>query len=173
MDQTKVDRFKIGGFFTFRAYDVDGKTLLWEEKIEAKNLVPTAGLTSVLSVYFNSGTQITTWYMGLINNSGFATIAAGDTSASHAGWSESTDYGEAVRQTIAFAAASAGAIASSASCSFTMNATVTIKGAFVISNSTKGGTTGTLFAAASFTNTQAMTSGQVLKVDYSCSATSS
>ncbi len=166
-----MDAIKIGGYFTFTAYDVDG-TKLWQEKIEAKNLVPTAGLNSVLSVYFNSGTQITTWYMGLINNAGFASIAAGDTSASHAGWSESTDYTEAVRQTIAFGAAAGGSISSSASCSFTMNATVTIKGAFVISNSTKGGSTGTLFAAAAFTNTQSMTSGQVLKVDYSCAATS-
>ena len=56
---------------------------------------------------------------------------------------------------------------------FTMSATVTIKGGFLISNNTKGGTTGTLFATGLFGSAQALVSGQSLKVTYTCSATGS
>jgi hypothetical protein len=54
-------------------------------------------------------------------------------------------------------AASAAQVTTNAAsrASFVFNATKTIYGGFLISNSTKGGTTGTLFAAAQFANFEA------------------
>jgi hypothetical protein len=50
---------------------------------------------------------------------------------------------------------------------------LTVKGLFLISDSTKGGTTGTLFSTAAFTGgTQAVNSGDTLKVTYTVAATS-
>jgi hypothetical protein len=51
---------------------------------------------------------------------------------------------------------------------FTMNATVTIAGAFLISNSTKSGTTGTLFSVSTFQSpgARSVVSGDTLNVTY-------
>lgn len=170
-----LSNVKIGGFFHFRCYNPDG-SLAWQELnvpvVEAKNLVPNGGLDHVLSVVLGAGTQVATWYAGLIDNSGFSAVNASDTMSSHSGWAESTAYTQANRVTLAFGAVSGQSIATSSSASFTMNASATVKGAFVVSNNTKGGTTGTLFAAGAFTNAQTLSSGQVLKVDYTCAAAS-
>ena len=167
-----MNEMKIGGWLIFRAFDVDGKAL-WEDKIPVKNGVTDAGLTNAMSVYLGGGTQTATWYIGLIDNAGFSALSAADTSASHAGWTESTNYNEANRQTIAFGAAAAKTISSSSSCVFTITSATTFKGGFVISNNTKGGATGTLFATGAFTSTQTLGAGQTLRVDYSCAAASS
>lgn len=156
------------GRFDFECRNKDG-TLAWKKSIP--NGTTTAGLNSNLNVYFGAGTQITTWYLGLIDNSGFSEVASGDTASSHGGWNESTAYSESVRQTWSPGAASGGVITNGTAASFTMNATATIKGAFLISNSTKGGTTGTLWATGLFDTAQTLSSGQVLKVTYTCTTT--
>jgi hypothetical protein len=56
--------------------------------------------------------------------------------------------------------------------SFVFNATKTIYGAFLISNSTKGGTTGTLFSAARFATAKSVESGDELLLTYTFTATS-
>lgn len=126
----------------------------------------TAGLNSILSVYFNSGTQLTTWYLGLINNTPAPTLAAADTIASHSGWSESTSYSESVRQTWTPGAPASASITNPTVATFTANAAITIYGLFLVSNSTKGGTTGTMWAHGAFGSTQALISGQTLTGKY-------
>ncbi len=54
---------------------------------------------------------------------------------------------------------------------FTIDATCTIRGAFLTSDDTKGGTTGTMWATAAFASTQALVAGQTLTVTYTCTAT--
>ncbi len=132
-----------------------------------KNGMTTAGLTAALSVELGAGTQVTAWYMGLVDNSGWTAFAAGDTMGSHSGWVELTDYDEATREALTFAAASGGVINTSAAAEFTLNASVAIKGAFITSISTKGGTTGTLRATGAFSNVQNFTSGQIFQINYS------
>jgi hypothetical protein len=51
-----------------------------------------------------------------------------------------------------------------------MNATKTIYGAFMISNSTKSGTTGTLACASAFASSRAVVSGDQLLIAYTLSA---
>lgn len=142
----------------------------WVE--ETHNLVTNAGLTYVTGAGFLSVTQITSWFVGLINNSPSPTLAAADTAASHSGWSELTGYSESTRQGWTGVAGSAGAATNAASRAvFTANATATIAGAFLISNSTKGGTTGTLACEALFSATQPVVSTNVVRVTYALAAT--
>jgi hypothetical protein len=164
----------IGGHFIVECYDRDGN-LRWEDT--AENGVTDVGITSILNVQFRSVTQITAWYIGLVDNAGFVAFAAGDTSASHAGWSEVATgaYSQSTRVQWSPAAPSGGAIVNSSTAdhSMTNGSALTVKGLFLISDSTKGGTTGTLFSTAAFTGgTQAVNSGDTLKVTYTVAATS-
>jgi hypothetical protein len=83
----------------------------WADTID--NIVVNAGLNHILDVVLSGGTQITTWYLGLL--SATPTVAAGDTMASHGGWTEITAYDEAVRQTFVEAGASGQCLSNSAS----------------------------------------------------------
>ncbi len=146
-------------------------SLRWSETID--NLVTTEGLNDVLTKYFKGSSYSATWYCGVISSSGYSAIVAGDTAASHAGWTESTKYSEGTRPGLTFGVAAAGALATSSASSFTINNTDTLKGAFAISNSTKGGTTGVLYSAALFTTgDRAVLSGDVVNVSVSITAAS-
>lgn len=136
------------------------------------NGITDEGIHYLLEVGFRSDagmpvSQIAPWFAGLIDNAGFTGVDASDTMASHTGWSESTDYSESVRQTLVFGAAAARAI--TAQVAFSINATKTIEGIFVPSNSTKGGTTGTLWSTAIFSSPPSLISGNVLTANYSLS----
>jgi len=158
-----------GGVFHFKCYDKDGN-LKWEDK--AHNLVVNVGLADMNDKYFSGSAYTATWYLGLVNNSPTPSYAAGDTMASHAGWAESTDYTQANRPTVTFGSATVADPSvidnSGAVDVFTMNASVTIAGAFLTSNDTKGGTTGILFSASTFQSPGARTvvSGDTLNVTY-------
>jgi hypothetical protein len=153
------------GKFTIQHFR-DGKLL---DAYEVNNGIVDVGMNSLLDVGFNAGTQITTWYIGLIDNSGFTALAAGDTMASHTGWTESSDYDEATRPEWTTGSPSARAITNATTVDFTINATKTIKGIFITSNSTKGGTTGTLWSTAAFGSTVPVVDNDVLKVTYTLS----
>jgi len=144
----------------------DGKVIA---KHEFPNGITNGGKDSLLNVYFHSATQITTWYIGLVDNSGFSAFAAGDTMASHSGWTESTAYSESVRQTWGVGASSGQSVTNGTAATFTMNGTATIKGIFIPSDSTKGGTTGTLWSTAAFASTVSVNNGDLLKVTYTVS----
>lgn len=137
-----------------------------------RNGITDVGMHYALEVGFRSDAmspvaQLAPWYAGLINNSGYSAVAAGDTAASHAGWAESSGYTETDRQTLAFGAAATRAI--TASVSFSINTSVTIRGIFVISDDTKAGTTGTLFSTALFGSPPSLVNGNVLTANYSLS----
>ena len=155
------------GRYLFECYGPDGQ-LKWRDTLD--NLVTTAGKNDLLDKYLAGSAYTATWYLGLISNTGYTAVAAGDTSASHAGWTESTAYSDATRQAPSWGAAASGSKASTAT-AFAINATATIKGAFLISNSTKGGTTGVLYSAGLFSGgDRAVVSGDTLNVTYTASA---
>lgn len=143
----------------------------WEA--EVFNKIVNQGLDSVNDVYLGASTQITTWYVGLIKTGN--TYAAADTLASHAGWTESQDYSESVRQTWTKngASSSQSITNSSSKATFSMNATVTILGGFLASNSTKGGTTGTLYSEADLAASRSVVSGDSLLITASFTQASS
>ena len=138
-------------------------------KYEMPNGIVDVGLNSLLDVYFHNQAQITVWYIGLIDNAGFSALSNANTSASHAGWTESTDYDEATREEWVEDAAASRAISNTTPAEFTINDTVTLKGIFVISESTKGGATGTLWATAAFSSTVGVVDNDILRITYTVS----
>jgi hypothetical protein len=89
--------------------------------------------------------------------------------ASHAGWTENTSYSNSTRVAPTFGTASAGSLATTAT-AFNINGTATIAGCFMVTNSTKSGTTGILYSAGSFTGgNKSVTSGDTLNVTYTAS----
>ena len=161
-----------GGVFTVQCIDKDGN-LKWEEKNH--NLVVNVGLKDMNDKYFTGSAYTATWFIGLYGSGATNNPAAGDTAASHAGWVEVTAYSQATRPSAVFAAATTAdpsVITNSASVAvFSINATTTVGGAFLISNNTKGGTTGVLFSASDFTSPgdRAVVSGDTLNVTYTFS----
>jgi hypothetical protein len=160
------------GKFTMNCYDKDGK-LKWEA--EEKNLVVNTGLQYMCGTGLTSTTQITSWFIGLYGAGASNTPAAGDTMASHAGWTEVVPYSQATRPACTFATATTAnpsvATNSASVAVFSINATATIGGAFLVSNSTKLGSTGTLFSAADFAapGDRSVISGDTLNVTYTLS----
>lgn len=146
-----TEKVKAGGVYILQCLDKDGN-LKWEARSD--NLVVNVGLKYMNDSALGGGAQITTWYLGLYGAAASNNPAAGDTMSLHAGWTEVTAYSEANRPTAVFAAATTAdpsVITNSASpATFSINATTTVGGAFLTSNNTKGGTTGTLFSAADF-----------------------
>jgi hypothetical protein len=161
-----------GGVFTFKCYDKDGN-LKWEES--AHNLVVNEGLESMNNEFFTGTIYTAAWYLGLVDNSPSPSYAAGDTMASHAGWVENEDYSELVRQTCLFGGATLAdpsVITNSSNVAvFSIDDTATIAGAFLTSDDTKGGTTGVLFSASTFTTpgARSVVSGDTLNVTYTFS----
>jgi hypothetical protein len=145
----------------------DGE-VVWTDRID--NLVTTVGKNDALDKYLAGSAYTAAWYLGLIDSGSYSAVAAADTSASHGGWTESTAYSQGARPTAAWSAASAGAKALSSAASFSINAGATIKGCFLISNSTKGGTTGILYSAGLFSGgDKVVQNGDTLNVSYTAS----
>ena len=163
------EKAKAGGVLHVKCFDKDGNLKL-EDK--AHNLVVNVGLKDMNDKYFSGSSYTATWFLGLYGAAATNDPAAGDTAASHAGWTEVTDYSQATRPACTFGAATTAdpsVIDNSASVAvFSINGTTTVGGAFLISESTKGGTTGVLFSAADFQSPgdRAVTNGDTLNVTY-------
>jgi len=163
---------KGGGVFTVQCRDKDGN-LKWEAK--SPNLVVNVGLKDMNDKYFTGSGYTATWFIGLYGAGATNDPAAGDTAASHAGWTEVVPYSDATRPAASFAAASTAdpsVITNSANPAvFNINATSTVGGAFLISNSTKSGTTGVLFSASDFAapGDRVVASGDTINVTYTFS----
>lgn len=140
------------------------------------NTVVTAGRNDILDKYFKGATYTAAWFVGLISSVGYSAIAAGDTMASHAGWTEAgptnaPNYSQGTRPALAFGTPSAGSLATSAASAFSITATGTVKGGFVTTVSTKDGTTGILFSAGLFSGgDRAVLNGDTLNVSLTVTA---
>jgi hypothetical protein len=160
----QLETVAITGAYTVECFDADGN-LKWSDQI--KNLVVTAGRNDLLDKYFSGSSYTASWYLGLIDSGG--TYAAGDTMASHAGWTENTGYSNSTRPAPTWNSA-ASASKSTTATAFNINATGTIGGAFLTTNNTKGGTTGILYSAGNFTGgNRSVASGDTLNVTYTAS----
>lgn len=166
-----TEKAKAQGVFTVTCYDKNGN-LKWEEK--APNLVVDVGLEAMTEATLGAGTQVTTWYLGIYGAAASNNPLATDTMSSHGGWTEITDYDESTRPTCSFGASSIASSGTSvisnsgSAAAFTMNTGTTVGGAFLTSNDTKGGSTGTLFSAADFQSpgNRIVVSGDTINVTY-------
>jgi hypothetical protein len=164
--QLEPQQFQPKGKFHVQHFDRDGNL---KGEYDFPNGITDVGLNHILETEFNGGTPVTAWYIGLIDNASFSALAAGDTMGSHAGWIETSAYDEATRPEWTAGTASARSITNASTVDFTINATKTIKGIFITSNNTKGGTTGTLWSTAAFGSTVSVADDDVLKVTYTLS----
>lgn len=172
---TKILREKVAQKIQFRniyrveCWKPDG-TLRWAEEIP--NIVVNVGLNDVLDKYFKGVAYTAAHYVGI--TSATPVPNAADTMASHSGWTEVTDYDEADRPALTLGAVSAQSVNNSGNKAvYTINATVTIGGAFVTTDDTKGGSAGTLYGVAAFTNgNRAAQDGDELRVTCTLSAAS-
>lgn len=154
------NHFKPKGKFKIEILDKDGKVKFMEE---FPNDITTQGKNSILDVQFHAATQITTWYIGLVDNSGWTAFAAADTLASHAGWNEFTTY-TGNRKEWTEGAPSSGSITNATSVDFAITGSGTLKGVFIASVAT--GTSGTLWSTAAFSSTVPVINGDTLKITY-------
>ncbi len=133
-------------------------------------MITNAGLDYALAAAITGGSQISTWYLGLIDLASFTTgLAQTDTMSSHPGWIENTQYAETTRPQLVSTEAGQ-AISQALATVFTPNAGPTITGYFITSNNTKGGTTGTLFSTVPFPINQVAQSGTPIQIKYPLSA---
>lgn len=142
------------------------------DEFGSPNLVVNEGLNSILNVYFGGSTQISTWYLGIFEGN-YTPVASVTAATIASAATETTAYNSATRPEYTEAAAASQSITNSANrASFVFNATKTIYGAFLISNSTKGGTTGTLFSASRFATAKSVESGDELLLTYTFTVSS-
>jgi hypothetical protein len=174
----------IEGFYNVECRDAAGN-LKWEESFP--NLVNAVGKQLLLDTLLRgSSYSVTGPFLGLIDGA-TPTFAAADTMASHAGWTEFTNYtvgGSAVRGTAVFGAASSTGttpsnVTTSAATAITYTITGgggTVSGCFLVTgsgaSSTQGNTSGTLYSAGAFATAKVTTAGDTVSVTYSTTATS-
>jgi hypothetical protein len=157
-----------GGVFTVQCFDKDGN-LKWEES--SPNLVVNQGLQDMNTQYFKGSAYTAAFYLGLITGPGASnTYAAGDTLASHAGWTEFTNYA-GTRKVATFGTATTAdpsVISNSAStAAFSISgAGGTVAGAFL--TTVTSGTSGILFSESNFQapGDRAVVNGDTLNVTY-------
>jgi hypothetical protein len=161
---------KGGGVYHFQCLDKDGN-LKWEETTH--NLVVNEGLQDMNTQYFKGSSYTAAFYLGLITGPGSGTsYAAGDTLASHAGWTEFTNYSGS-RKLVTFGSATSAdpsVIATSSAVSFTISSSGgTVAGAFLCT--VASGTSGVLFSEADFQSPgdRVVVSGDTLNVTYTFS----
>lgn len=144
------------------------------DKWEADNVVVNEGLNSLLSIMLAGGSQLTTWYLGIF--SGNYTPVATDAAATIAASStEFSGYSGGARQTWVPGSVASQSVSNSASrATFTITAAgpTSIYGAFMISNSTISGTSGTMFSGAQFGSAKSVVSGDQLLLTYTFTAAS-
>ena len=150
-----------GGHYDIVCRDSEGN-IKWTEEID--NLVVDEGLNHILEVVFASGTQDTTWFVGLLAATPVplpawvaASLAAVDF----------VDYDEATLPAFVPGAVASESVDNSASkASFAINQdTSTIGGAFLIGTSAKATPAGVLYSAGAFTGgNKSADSGDTLEV---------
>lgn len=159
--------------------------LKWQDGFA--NTVVTEGKNAALTHFLKGSTYTASQVLGLIEDTGYSSIAAGNTAANITaagggsptnGWNEAQSSTAAARGTPSFGTASAGSLATSSSVSFSMLATDTIKGAFLLCRSiagtapttTVGNTSGALYSAGLFSGgDRAVINGDTLNVSYTAS----
>jgi len=155
---------------------------------EFPNGITNEGKNKLLDVMFHGVSAITTWWLGLIDNSGYSALAATDTyeniNQAGNGWDEFTDYTDAgnggsasTRPEWTEGAASSQAITNGSPVVFDITGSGTVKGLFLvggIANAQNKGNHeagGTLWATALFgTGDVPVNAQDQLKVTYTVSA---
>jgi hypothetical protein len=182
--ETHDEALHFSGRYTFTCVGSDGQ-VKWVDYID--NLVPTEGKNAALTHLLKGSGYTASQVLGLIEDTGYTAVGATNTAANITavgggspanGWNEAPVGTCAARATPSFGTASAGSLAASAA-AFSILATDTIKGAFLLCRSTAGvapsttvgNTAGALFSAGLFSGgDRAVVNGDTLNVTYTLTA---
>ena len=136
------------------------------------NIIVDTGLDEILDKFWKGSTYSASHFVGL--TSAAPTVDATDTMASHAGWTEVANYTEGTREALTLGSVASQSVDNTASkASFSVNATVTIGGSFITTDSTKSGTSGILIGAVAFTGgNKVADDGDTLNVTVTLSSSS-
>lgn len=172
------------GRYTFTCIDKDGD-VKWVDHID--NLVTTEGKNAALTHFLKGSTYTASQVLGLVEDTGYSSYNATNTAANITaagggsptnGWNEAPSATCAARVVPSFGTASAGSLATSSAASFSILATDTIKGAFLLCRSTAGtaptttvgNTSGALYSCGNFSGgDRAVANGDTLNVTYTAS----
>lgn len=169
-DKGKVQTdFNPKGKIKLEVLDKDGNIKHTEE---VNNGITNEGKDKILDDMFNDGTQTAnnSWFVALVDSSGYTGLNDSDTMASHSGWNEFTTYSEANRVAWGSGAAASQSTTNSSPATFNVNGSGTVNGVFVCTNNTKSGTSGTLWATALFSAAVPVSNGDQLRITYTVSA---
>lgn len=160
------DKFVLSGWMKTVCRDKHGN-IKWVD--EGPNLVVNEGIDYILTNDLAGATL----YLGLTEAS--PSPAAGNTMSSHAGWDEAAGYDEANRVSWGQGEPSSQAVTNGTAAEFTMDGNDTsIGGAFITTDNTKDGTSGTLIAVKAFTGgNKTVADNDVLSVTYTITGSSS
>ncbi len=153
----------LAGYFNCVLRDLDGNV---KDEWMAPNIVVDEGLNHALTVLFTGAGQVAAWFVLLKDNTGDP-LDGSETYGTKV-FTELTDYDEATRPAYVEGAASGESIDNSGTpASFAINATITVFGAALVSVNTKGDSgAGTMFCAANFASSKALSAGDTLEVTY-------
>jgi hypothetical protein len=143
----------------------------WSNWAKFPNGATTLGLNYLLNAGFRGIAPSTTWYIGLINDSGFTGLAAADTSALHPGWTELTTYTSTPRLTWSPNAAVSGSVTITSALTFTTNADSLIRGAFLANSSTKGSVVDLIYGTGVEAAARSILSGLTYQLYYTITLT--
>ncbi len=168
------NRTKIKGWFKVICRSKKTGKEKWIE--EFPNGVTNVGLDDLLDTYFNSLAQHGAYFMGGIEGPA-PVLADTDTMGAHAGWTEwgdgggADDYDEVTRPAWNPGAAAGQAVVNAAPIVFTANASQTVSGIFIATDSAKGGVAGILWATGLFAQgDKSVDDDDVLEVTYTVTA---
>jgi hypothetical protein len=166
------NKLRAGGIFTVTCRDKSGN-LKWQSK--SHNLVVNVGLADMNTKYFLGSGYTAAWYIGIYGPASTNSPSSSDTMASHAGWTEVTNYSNVTRPLAVFGNATTAdpsVIANSASpAQFLITSSANVGGAFLTTGDLPGGSSGILFSASDFQapGDRVVQNGDTLNVTYTFS----
>ena len=157
---SNISESTIGFVYTFET--VRDGVVIDSETI--KNIVPLEGLNYILSATLLGGLQNSSYYIGIYEGN-FTPTAASTAANIPAASTECTAYNETARPTWVPGAVAAGGVDNSANKAvFTMNATKTVYGAYLVSGSPKSSIIGTLLSAVKFPSPKNLAATDIFRV---------
>ena len=154
---------RVGGVFTIICYGSGGQER-WADR--CPNLVTNGGLNYFLDVAIAGSAQTATWYAGLAGAD--PVPAAGDTLASHAGWTEVTNY-TGDRQEYVDVRTDQTVSNTASKAAFPISTAGTVGGAFLAASATAS--TGTVLCAAALTaSNRSVIDGDTISLTYTLTA---
>jgi len=153
----------MGGYFKYE-HIRNGEVI---DTWASKNIVVDQGLVYALNSAVSNVAQVSNWYLALYKNNytPIATDTAADIGGAGKGDEATVEYDEGTRGAYAPTTTNAKVVINTP-VAFTFNTAVDIYGGFMISESAKGGVTGTLLAASKFPSVKQMGISDILNVTY-------